>query len=494
MKKNNLLIYGLLAVVLVLSACAKQLDEKPESFISPDQFFATEAQCIQSVNGAYSGLPVLFGQEDLWKSLEVGTDLMISTAPTEIHQDYSFSAGNPGSVQGIWRKCYEAINNANLVISRVARAPIGEPIKNRLVAEVKYLRALHYYMLSNTFGDVPLWTNELNLAEVSVLPRTSVAKVREQIKLDLLEASGSLPVSYPAADVGRATKGAALALLAKVYLFDRDWANAQRYAQMVVDGNQYQLVNFANLFDIFNRFKNNKESIFEIQYRRDNASNVNIKTNYYHTWFLPLKDSNGRTYGGVDFGNTVMRAFEVLYPSNVMVNMFEPGDRRKEVTLATGYNTTVFARLPKPGRPWFGAKFWDLESNDQASGKNIYFMRYADVLLILAEAMNEQNNPMALTHINKIRLDHGGLTTPVQGLDQNAIRTLIMNERAKEFVGEFGRKWDLFRWKKIVDAVKSVAADNPLGAANVTERNNLFPIPQAEILKNGNLNPQNLGY
>jgi hypothetical protein len=494
MKKQRYLLYSLLALALFPLGCSKMLEEKPESFISPDQFFSTEAQCIQSVNGAYSGLPALFGNEDLWKSLEVGTDLMLSTAPTEIHQDYSFSAGNAGSVQGIWRKCYDAINSANLCINRIGDAPISTNIKNRLIGEVKYLRALHYFMLSNTFGDVPLWTGELNLAEVGALPRKAVGAVRNQIKADLLDASNLLPLSYPAADVGRATKGAALGLLAKVYLFDRDWVNAQKYAQMVVDGNQYQLVSFANLFDVFNKFKNNKESLFEIQYKRDNATNVNVKVHYYHTWFLPLKDANGTTYAGVNFGNSVMRAFEVLYPSAVLVNMFETGDLRKNVTVATGYNNTTFNRFPKPGRPWFGAKFWDLESNDQSSGKDLYFMRYADVLLILAEAMNEQNNPQALTWINKIRAEHGGLTTPVSGLDQDGIRALIFKERAIEFVGEFGRKWDLFRWKKIVDAVKSVGADNPLGAANVKDFNNLFPIPQTEIAKNPNLNPQNPGY
>ncbi|MDQ8051558.1 MAG: RagB/SusD family nutrient uptake outer membrane protein [Pedobacter sp.] len=494
MKNFKSIIYCISLLALLPLGCSKMLDEQPESFLSPDSFFATEAQCIQAVNGAYSGLPTLFGQEDLWKSLEVGTDLMISTAPTEIHQDYSFSAGNAGSVQGIWRKCYDAINNANLCVTKIEKAPIGTAIKNRLVGEAKYLRAMHYFFLTNTFGDVPMWTGEFDFTKISTLPRSSVAAVRAQMKADLLDASNVLPPSYGAADVGRATKGAALGLLAKVYLFDKDWANAQKYAQMVVDGNQYQLVAFANLFDVFNKFKNNKESIFEIQYSRNNATNVNTKIHYYHTWFLPLKDANGTTYAGVNFGNTVMRAFEVLYPSAPLVNMFEAGDLRKNVTLATGYNTTTFNRFPKPGRPWFGAKFWDLESNDQSSGKDIYFMRYADVLLILAEALNEQNNPTALTWINKVRLEHGGLTTPLSGLDQNGIRDVIMRERAIEFVGEFGRKWDLFRWRKIVDAVKSVAADNPLGAANVRDFHNLFPIPQAEILKNPNLNPQNTGY
>jgi hypothetical protein len=494
MKKFKYIVYSILLLALVPIGCSKMLDENPESFLSPDTFFATEAQCIQAVNGAYIGLPTFFGQEDLWRSVEVGTDLIISTTPTEISQEYSFSAGNPGNILGIWRKCYDAINSANLCVTKIEKAPIGTAIKNRLVGEAKYLRALHYFFLTSSFGDVPMWTGEFDFTKISTLPRTPVAQVRAQIKADLLDASNLLPASYPAADLGRATKGAALGLLAKVCLFDKDWINAQKYAQMVVDGNQYQLVPFANLFDVFNKFKNNKESIFEIQYSRNNSTNVNVKINYYNTWFLPLKDSNGTTYAGVNFGNTVMRAFEVLYPSSTLVNMFEAGDLRKNVTLATGYNTTTFNRFPKPGRPWFGAKFWDLESNDQNSGKDIYFMRYADVLLILAEAMNEQDNPQALTWINKVRLEHGGLTTPLAGLNQSAIREVIMKERAIEFVGEFGRKWDLFRWKKIVDAVKSVSNDNPIGAANVKDYHNLFPIPQAEIIKNTNLNPQNPGY
>ncbi|TZF83145.1 RagB/SusD family nutrient uptake outer membrane protein [Pedobacter sp. BS3] len=411
------------------------------------------------------------------------------------NQEYTLSPGAPGNISGVWTKCYKAITQANLVINRVGKAPIGAALKSRLIGECKYLRALHYYILSNSFGAVPLWTDELDVTVVSSLPRTPLADVRKQIKADLTDAAADLPTSYPATDVGRATRGAALALLAKVYLFDKDWANAQKYAQQVVDLNQYQLVNFANLFDINNGFKNNKESIFEIQFKRDNATNTNVKVNYYYTWFFPLKDSNNRTYAGVDFGSTVLRGYENFYPSAVFVNMFDNADKRKAVTLATGYNGQNFTRFIKPGRPWFGAKFWDLQANDRNSGKDIYFQRYADVLLILAEAENEQNNTTgALTWINKVRLEHGGLTTPLSGLTQADIRNVLFTERAIEFAGEFQRKWDLARWGKLVDAVRSVAADNPKGAANIKAEYALFPVPDAEIVKDPNLKPQNPGY
>jgi len=480
---------------MLLSACTKNLVEKPKDVISPDQFFNTESQCIQGVNGVYSGLNDLFGQEDLWKSIEEGTDVVMYLPTNDGNQEYTLSSGAPGNISGVWTKCYKAITQANLVINRVGQANISTTLKARLIGECKYLRALHYYILSNSFGAVPLWTDELDVDVVSKLPRTPQADVRKQIEADLKDAAAGLPVSYPAADVGRVTKGAALSLLAKVYLFDKDWANAQKYAQQVVDLNQYQLIDFANLFDVNDNFKNNKESIFEIQFKRDNATNTNVKVNYYYTWFFPLKDTNNKTYAGVNFGSTVLRGYENFYPSAVFVNMFENGDKRKAVTLATDYNGQNFTRFIKPGRPWFGAKFWDFQANDRNSGKDIYFQRYADVLLILAEAENEQNNTTgALTWINKLRLEHGGLTTALAGLDKLAIRDVLFRERAIEFAGEFQRKWDLARWGKLVDAVKSVAADNPKGAANIKPEYALFPIADAEIIKDPNLKPQNPGY
>lgn len=493
--KHNKSFYTIIIAAIVLSGCGKDLNEAPKSSISPDQFFKTDAQCIQAVNGVYSGLPELFGQEDLWKSIEEGTDLVMYLPTNDGNQEYTLTAAAPGNISAVWRKCYNAITNANLVISRVGRATITESLKNRIIGEALYLRALHYYILTNSFGAVPVWIDELDVNVVSMLPRTPAADVRKQIKDDLLQAADKLPPSYAASDVGRATKGAAQALLAKVCLLDKDWPNAEKYAQQVVDGKQYTLVPFADLFDINNRFKNNKESIFEIQFKRDNATNTNVKVNYYYTWFMPLKDANNKTYAGVDFGTTVLRGYDNFYPSEVFLNMFEAGDKRKDVTVATSYNGQPFTRFLKPGRPWFGAKFWDLQANDRNSGKDLYFQRYADVLLILAEALNEQGRSAdALTWINKVRLEHGGLTTPLSGLSQDQVKQQLMKERAVEFAGEFHRKWDLGRWGKLVDAVKSVAVDNPKGAANIKPEYALFPIPDAEIIKNPNLKPQNEGY
>jgi hypothetical protein len=216
--------------------------------------------------------------------------------------------------------------------------------------------------------------------------------------------------------------------------------------------------------------------------------------NYYYTWFLPVSDPNKITFAGVNFGTTVLIGYEIFYPSAVFVSMFENGDQRQSVILATSYNGQPFTRFIKPNRPWFGAKFWDLDANGRNSGKDLYFMRYADVLLILAEAMNEQGNASgAIPYINQVRSVHGGLVGIAAGTVQSDVRNIIMKERAIEFVGEFQRKWDLIRWGTLVSAVKSVSADNPLGALNVKSTNNLFPIPDNEIIKDANLT-QNPGY
>jgi hypothetical protein len=494
MKKQTILSYIIFGAMM-LSSCTKNLVENPKGFISPDDFFTTEAQCIQGVNGVYSGLYDIFGQEDLWKTTEMGTDVVLYTPANDANQEYTLSQGAPGNVASLWTKYYRNISRANLVINRVSQAPISVTMKARLVGETKFLRAMQYYMLSNFFGAVPLWTDELDVDAVSKLSRTPAAAVRKQIEADLTDAAAGLPLTYAAADVGRVTKGAALALLAKTYLFDKDWANAQKYAQQVVDANQYQLIDFANLFDVNEKYNNNKESIFEIQFKRDNSTNTNYQVHYYYTWFFPLKDANNKTYAGVDFGNTVLRGYENFYPSAAFVNMFDNTDKRKAVTLATGYNGQTFNRFLKPNRPWFGAKFWDFQANDRNSGKDMYFLRYADVLLILAEAENEQGNTTgALQWINKVRLEHGGLAAQLAGLGQGDIRNVLFTERAIEFAGEFQRKWDLGRWGKLVDAVKSVAADNPKGAANVKPEFALFPVPDAEIIKDPNLKPQNPGY
>lgn len=475
-------------------SCNKKLDETPKTFISPDQFFKTSLQCTQAVNGVYTSLYSVYSSANFWRAMELGTDLSYTKDVNSlVQQEFTYSAGNTGT-GSLWSDMYSGIKNANMVISKISPAPIDENLKSRLIGETKFLRGLYYFILSNTFGDVPLWTSELNIDSVSVIGRSPLTIVRAQIVKDLAEASEVLPASYGSSDIGRATKGAAQTLLAKVYLYQKDWENARKTAQAVYDSKKYKLMSsYADLFDVYSRYKNNSESIFEVQYLRNAGTNTNTRTNSIINYYIPARDAGKTTYAGVNLGNLVVDGWSVFIPTARLTEMFEANDNRKDIVLGYGYNGQKFTTLPKPNRPWFGPKFWDLEANAQASGKNIFVLRYADLLLILAEASNELDmTGKSVEMLNELRT-RAGLESLSGSLNKTAIKDVIFKERAIEFVGEFQRRWDLVRWGRLVEAVKSAADDNPKGAANVNAAHDYYPISQEEIIKNPAL-VQNKGY
>ena len=204
-------------------------------------------------------------------------------------------------------------------------------------------------------------------------------------------------------------------------------------------------------------------------------------------------DANNKTYAGVDFGNTTIIGFYVMCPTLRLDSLFEPNDQRKNVVLGFGYNGQTFNRWPRPNHPWFGSKFWDLQASGQASGKDLYVMRYVDILLMLAEAYNEQGNTAgSMQYLNMVR-ERAGLADLPAGATQDDLRNEVMKERGIEFVGEFQRRWDLARWGKLQEAIQSIAYDNPVGAANIQPYMSLFPIAATDIVINPNLT-QNPGY
>lgn len=495
---SRLLIIPVICIAFLFVSCEKTLVEDPQSIIAPDAFFKTADQCTQATNGVYSHLPGIFNQTGFWSVTMAGTDLFMNqgaSATIEAIQDYNFSPATEANSHAVWRVCYAAIKDANFVISRISTSTIDEETKKRLLGENKFLRAMYYYLLTNVFGDVPLWTDELRIEEIAELPRSPLAEVRAQMILDLQEAAANLPANYDSKNIGRVTKGAALTLLAKIYLSEQDWQKAYETASQVKDGQYVLLPRYADLFDPYNKSKNNKESIFEIQYKRSAETNQNFIVNSFYTYFFPTGDAAGGTYAGVNFGTVILQSYPQFYPTQYLIDLYDIQDERREVSLSWGYNGKAFNRGSKGNRPWFGPKFWDLTANRTASEKNFYFLRYADVIMILAEAANELGNVNeAVTYVNMIKgRAKSDLLEMDDNLDQVQMRKVIMDERAREFVGEFQRKWDLSRWNKLVDALQSVVQDNAEGARNVKNHHSLFPIPYDEIVKNRNLT-QNPGY
>lgn len=484
-------IFFLSVICLFFTGCEKELVEHPTDFISPDQFFSNEEESIQAVNGVYRLIPGLFGSGGFWNVTMVGADVILQDkSDRNLSQIYRYNPTSDGGAGSIWNSTYSTIMSANMVLENLTEASINEELKSRLIGEVKFIRAMQYYFLANTFGGVPLWTDELNIEKISTLSRSSIEEVRDQIKKDLKDAATEevLPNRFTGSDTGRANRAAALTLLAMEYLIEEDWEGAKKAALKVSEMPEYQLND-----DYGENFltRNSPESIFEIQYLRNAQTDQNFVENNYYTFFMPPVTAPGE-FAGVDFGSSQLQSYANFYPTKKFVSLFEEGDHRKDYILAYGYDGQKFEFLNENGTPYFGLKFWDFEANNYHSGKNLPFLRLADIYMILAEAENELGNTgEALLWLNQIR-SRANLED-LNGLSQQEVREEIMDENAIEFVGEFKRKWDLIRWGKLMNAVKSISDDNPEGAGNIDEHYLLYPINENEIIKNDNLE-QNPGY
>ncbi len=483
---KKIFYYIILSIVFV--SCSDLLDEEPRDKMDPNQFFTSDAEAIGGVNGVYKWLNTFYGGgwgRDYGYWSHQGTDISRPTGGREgsfpFHV-YTLSASNESNLREHWKNLYRAVGDANQVIARVSVSEgISAEVKARVVGEAKFLRGLYYYMLTNWWGDVPLWLDELNIEEVGgAIPRTPVAQVRDQIVLDLLDAEQSLPASYPATDIGRATKWAAKVLLAKVYLWQGDWAKAKATAGEVIQqsGGPHSLIPvYKDIFGVAN--EHNSESIFEIDYQVD--INKAIRTSRY----MPRTKDEPRSL------NLPTAGFGLLTSTVEFIASFDPDDQRIEMYNWHGWNGIET-------NYHYVAKNMDWDSPRGNGDLNAIVFRLADAYLMYAEAENELNGPTADAYekINTIR-DRAFGNDPAKqlsGLSKEEFRTAIMNERKWELSFEYHRRWDLNRWGKLVEAVQSIAATNPDGAANVSDHHMLCPVPSQEISLNDALLPNNPGY
>lgn len=466
-----------------LGGCNDLLEEDPRGLLSPDQFFNQAAEAEQAVLGIYTELfdRTSFGR-DFGLFGDWGADLFhpATRTPSAFRWFLTYSMdGN--SVQEIvdnWRAYYRTVGDANLAISRISAMDNIRPERQAaLVGEAKFMRALYYYYLTLLWGDVPMWLDELNVEEVRNLPRTPVNEVRAQIVKDLQEAEKALPSSYEASGLGRATKWAAKALLAKTYLQMHDWQNARDKAREIIDTSPHSLLkSHCAVFDHENEF--NDEILFTVDFAQ------NMRQTARSNRFTPRRQDERKAsrLPGVQLGGF---GWYTLYPE--YAQSFSEDDLRRPCSVATHIKDVKLNWIYMP-------KFWDITSARPNRGYNFIVLRLADVYLMLAEAENELNGPaQAYAPINAIRKRAG--LEPLSGLTQEQFRQALMKERALELGGEGHRRWDLIRWGKLVEAVRSVEGfkHNKLAPQNVEPRHALFPIPQEEIQKNPKLT-QNPGF
>lgn len=471
MKKNNYLkvFFFAIAIASVLSSC-KKLEEKAFSQNAPDNFFGSKSDVAAALVGMYRPLQVCCEgyQQSYSFALNIASDDGGSGRFEWGYLDeLTYSPTETGDIYWLWATPYIVISSANFIIDNEAKieAVDNTPDKSytkESIGEAKFMRALNYFQLVQCFGGVPLRTTMTQRADETNLPRNTEEEVYAQIIDDFKYAEQYLPASNVA---GKPTKWAASAFLAKVYLTKKDYPNALAQARAVVASGKYSLMpSFASVFDITN--ENNAEVIFDIQYIRQDGQGMRMQ--YLFTG-PDTKLASGAS-GGWGLGTIENHVYE----------KFTPGDDRV---------TTTFSD-PTPGQSvYYTGKWRDPEATLPDGHENNFIVyRYADLLLILAEAANEVDGPgtEAYDAINQVRT-RAHLAGATPGLSKDQFRDAVLEERLLELSFEQHRWFDLKRTGKLKDAL--IATNRPWD-----DKFLLFPIPQGEIDASNGLIEQNPGY
>jgi len=466
-------IFAILMFAGALQSCSSFLEENPESFIAPQNFYQTPADAEAAINAAYDLLNNVGPDNRNYIIMgDVSTDdefpLPINNDRVTVDQ-YTLTATNV-IVKETWQTMYTAINRTNGVLDRVPGITMPEDQKKRILAEAHFLRGLYYFYLVRWYGPLPLLTKETtSLAAVEYPSRSSVDDVYKVIIDDLEAAEADLANSL---SNGRATKGAASGLLAEVYLTRKEWALAAQKAKEVMDMGVYDLwPTYAQVFDIAN--ENGRESVFGVQ---QVSGGVGQGSNYMTFFARENSPITGRGWGSFQPTREIADTLKV------------PGDTRFNVNLM----------LDPVDNNYYVNKYYDADATSSTNQDNNWIiLRYADVLLMYAEALNEvgSGNPEAYKAINMVRRRAFGETietdTPqphdLSGLSPSAFRRAVYAERRFELAFEGHRWFDLVRTGRFVSTMQAK------GSTNIKTTHNLFPIPQDEISLNPNL-VQNEGY
>jgi hypothetical protein len=467
-------------LLLNVLACSKPLEEQVFSSFGPNNFFKTADDAEALLNAAYSleQKQGTDGFRNIFVMAEVTTDLLIIREGglrglAQPLEDFTWNASHEFFDVG-WTRYYNGIYRANVVIDNVSSIAFDEERKKQIIAEAKFLRASGYIYLYDLFGPTPIITSSIS----NSADRPSRATKEEFIQFvtdELTAVSEILPVA--AKQYGRATKGAALAFLTKFYLNNKDWAKANETAQKVIDLNVYSLFNAASRADLF-KISNEKNS--EFIYVRPHIAQPGLGTNYLAHAAPPNYKFKGAAKANYA---TQLKTLSVFYDS------FDPKDQRRQVFL-TEYDDLNGKHIVLGQDDKRSFKFEeDLPATAVDMGNDFPVIRYADILLSKAEALNELNGPtqQALELVNQIRLKAG--VDPLKLADvssKDLLRSHILKERGWEFFTEELRRQDLIRHGKFIELAKGrgkVAFDYQV----------LFPLPQSEIDRNPNLK-QNEGY
>ncbi|MEZ0539365.1 RagB/SusD family nutrient uptake outer membrane protein [Fibrella arboris] len=453
-------------LIIGLSACQQGfLDLKPLSQPNVDNFYKTANDFGNAVNGAYDVLQSAnqYGG-DFNTLLEARSDNVLDNDPSSnaglrYNIDRFIEPTTNSILRDTWGSLYTGINRTNLILDKIDGVAFDNTLKNRYKGEAQFIRALSYFNLVRLWGKVPLVLKAGSTTDSRSYVRNEVADVYAAIEKDLTDAAANLPASYTGADVGRATSGAAKGLLGKVLVTEKKFSQAVTVLREVISTGTYRLLpNVADVFAVAN--KNNAEIVFAVKFKKGVGG--------------ALPEGHALWYG-TNIGDNIEASLRAAYPT---------GDARRALTVQIPVPSNVNV-VPR--------KFYDEFSAVNDVGNDFPVLRYADVLLLYAEALAEsaiQFSPDALTALNQVRSRAGApVYTEAQLATQAAFREAIINERRLELALENDRWFDLIRTGKAVDALKVTGITVPANRL-------IYPVPQSEIdtYNNPTTFAQNPGY
>lgn len=482
------------AALFLASACEKDfLERAPKGQLTFDTYFETPDHAIWATNAVYQkfrswemcAFPWIGITDIISDDADKGSTENDGLYILEI-DNFTFDATNQ-AFQQAWAGHYQTIFRANLAIENIPNIDMDVDLRNRLVGESRFLRAYTYLRLVQWFGELPIITRPLNEDEYFTQERRPLSEAYDLIEQDLLAAIEVLPEKsqYPSGDLGRATKGAARGMLAKLYMVKKDFVNAEKYCREVINSNEYSLLpkysdNFMPVGE------NGAESIFEIGAVAVQAAVAGPGATPYNM----IQGVRGIPNLGWGFNR----------PSDDLVAAYEPGDPRRQATIiyvgeVLPDGLTIVQDNPEILNERYSQKAWvgahpGLQDNGPG---NIRILRYADILLLAAEAMNENGKSAdALEYLNQVRRRARGsnnfILPDITVTDQSQLREIIYHERRVELAMEQHRWFDLLRWGRAESVMTAV------GKNFVANKHELLPLPQSEIDLSGGLLKQNQGY
>lgn len=514
--KKILILTGVIGLSTILSCENTDLEKVNPNGVTFETYFTNDNELIAGVNAAYSTLQGFgLGAREWFFTHDLRSDEMASGGgQLETPRNQLLIGVNDqgnGVANSVYTGWFRVIHRSNVVIesSTKTTATFSTTIKNRVAGEAKFLRALAYYELGTLWGGVPLYTEYVKSVD-GAKPRATQQEIYKQVIDDLKAAESALPDTYPASDAGRATKAAAQVLMARTYLQQGDYASAKTELEKVVNSGRYKIVdNYLDLTNEEGEF--NAESIFEFVFSPSNGA---------FNWSGPDGDGNSAQEESIRTQEYSPIGWRNLVPSNKILDSYErttKGDTKNDPRFNMSFWKTGdsfnngkdilkddavqgnTSKLDGKDLKISWRKYSILYKSNAgfaSSGINMRVMRYADVLLMLAECENELgNSAKAITLMNQVRARASvampAYPTKNYPCDSKAkVFEALQHERAVELAAEQVRNFDIIRWRK---NKKQTSEPITYFAANKHE---LLPIPQSEIDNNPKIDQkdQNPGY